>query len=136
MDRVHQARPIARRCSSRLEQHRRIRPTSAVRIPRRTGTASPTDGTRLASQGSMTLPRLLLLQRTVVTAWIGRDESRRALNVMIATLGLVLALPLIIIIAVLIKFTSRGPVLFAQRRIGLDRRGLSNAGGNSRRHSA
>src|SRR2546427_12948709 len=54
---------------------------------------------------------------------------------MIATLGLVLALPLIIIIAVLIKFTSRGPVLFAQRRIGLDRRDLSNAGGNSRRHS-
>jgi hypothetical protein len=57
------------------------------------------------------------------------------LNVVIATLALVLALPLMAAITVLIKLTSPGPVLFAQRRIGLDRRALGNAGGNLRRHS-
>ncbi len=57
------------------------------------------------------------------------------LNVGIATLGLVLALPLMAAIAVLIRLTSRGPVLFTQRRIGLDRRALGNEGGNSRRHT-
>jgi lipopolysaccharide/colanic/teichoic acid biosynthesis glycosyltransferase len=38
-----------------------------------------------------------------------------------------------LVIAVLIKLTSRGPVLFAQTRVGLDRRALSRIGGNSRR---
>jgi len=56
------------------------------------------------------------------------------LNVVIATLGLVLTLPLMAAIAALIKLTSRGPVLFTQPRIGLDRRALSRAGGNTRRH--
>jgi lipopolysaccharide/colanic/teichoic acid biosynthesis glycosyltransferase len=56
------------------------------------------------------------------------------LNVVIATVGLVLTLPLMVAIAVLIKLTSRGPVLFTQPRIGLDRRDLSRAGGNTRRH--
>jgi lipopolysaccharide/colanic/teichoic acid biosynthesis glycosyltransferase len=52
----------------------------------------------------------------------------------IATLGLVLTLPLMVAIAVLIRLTSRGPVLFTQARVGLDRRALSRAGGNTRRH--
>jgi lipopolysaccharide/colanic/teichoic acid biosynthesis glycosyltransferase len=38
-----------------------------------------------------------------------------------------------LIIAALVKLTSRGPVLFTQTRIGLDRRALSRAGGNTRR---
>jgi lipopolysaccharide/colanic/teichoic acid biosynthesis glycosyltransferase len=63
-----------------------------------------------------------------------RDEGRRLLNVVIATLGLVLTLPLMVAIAVFIKLTSRGPVLFTQPRVGLDRRALSRAGGNTRRH--
>jgi len=40
-----------------------------------------------------------------------------------------------LLIAVLIKLTSRGPVLFTQTRVGLDRRSLSGAGGNTRRHT-
>src|SRR5207248_2336523 len=47
----------------------------------------------------------------------------------------VMALPLMLLIAVLIKLTSRGPVLFTQARVGLDRRSLSGAGGNTRRHT-
>jgi lipopolysaccharide/colanic/teichoic acid biosynthesis glycosyltransferase len=63
-----------------------------------------------------------------------REGGRRALNVVIAALGLVLTLPLMSAIAALIKLTSRGPVLFTQTRIGLDRRALTGAGGNTRRH--
>jgi lipopolysaccharide/colanic/teichoic acid biosynthesis glycosyltransferase len=59
---------------------------------------------------------------------------RRLLNIAVATVGLIVALPLILVIAVLIKLSSRGPVFFKQTRIGLDRRALSRAGGNTRRH--
>jgi lipopolysaccharide/colanic/teichoic acid biosynthesis glycosyltransferase len=59
--------------------------------------------------------------------------ARRRLNVAVAAIGLILALPLMLGIAVLVKLTSRGPVLFTHTRIGLDRRSLSRAGGNTRR---
>src|SRR5438128_8512814 len=59
--------------------------------------------------------------------------GRRLLNIAVATVGLVLALPLMLGIALLIKHTSRGPVLFKQTRVGLDRRALSRMGGNTRR---
>ncbi len=50
------------------------------------------------------------------------EGSRRALNVVLAVTGLVLAAPLMLMIAVLVKATSRGPVLYTQPRVGLDRR--------------
>ena len=59
--------------------------------------------------------------------------GRRLLNIAVATVGCVLALPFMLVIALLIKLTSRGPVLFRQTRIGLDRRALSRMGGNTRR---
>ena len=65
---------------------------------------------------------------------MGCDRCRRVLNFMIALVGLVIALPLMLIIAVLVKLTSRGPVLFTQQRVGLDRRELGREDGNSRRH--
>ena len=64
-----------------------------------------------------------------------RDQARRALNLVIAAVALLLAFPLMAIIAVLIKLTSRGPVLFTQQRIGLDRRALGEPAGNFRRHA-
>jgi len=63
-----------------------------------------------------------------------REGARRVLNVAIAALGLLLTLPLMIVIAILIKLTSRGPIFFTQTRVGLDRRALTGAGGNTRRH--
>jgi len=65
---------------------------------------------------------------------LDRERSgRRVVNIVVATAGLVVAAPLMLIIAALVKLTSRGPVLFTQMRIGLDRRSLSRAGGNTRR---
>lgn len=45
---------------------------------------------------------------------------KRAHDVALALLGLVLAAPIIIITALLIKLTSPGPVFFKQKRVGLD----------------
>src|SRR5881296_1889722 len=60
-------------------------------------------------------------------------RNRRCLNIAAAMVGIALTLPVMLVIAALIKLTSRGPVLFTQARVGLDRRGLSRAGGNTRR---
>jgi len=46
----------------------------------------------------------------------------RALNVAIASSALLVLSPLIVLIVVGIKLTSRGPVIYTQDRIGLDRR--------------
>lgn len=44
--------------------------------------------------------------------------TKRALDIFVAGLGLLLALPLMGAIAALIRLTSPGPVLYAQRRVG------------------
>src|SRR3989442_7572038 len=62
--------------------------------------------------------------------------GRRLLNISFAAVGLVLALPLMLLIGLLIKLTSRGPVLFKQTRVGLDRRALSRLGGGTPRRLA
>ncbi|MDQ2683084.1 MAG: sugar transferase, partial [Chloroflexota bacterium] len=48
--------------------------------------------------------------------------AQRAINFLIAAIALFLALPLLLLIAVAIKLTSRGPVLYTQERVGLGRR--------------
>jgi len=94
----------------------------------------------------MTLPSIA---ETLATArrevlWPVRSQSkpkarpategpRRALNVVVALVGLAATSPLMLIIAVLIKVTSRGPVLFTQQRVGLDRRAPLPNAGNGRR---
>jgi lipopolysaccharide/colanic/teichoic acid biosynthesis glycosyltransferase len=73
--------------------------------------------------------------RTVPARTTHREpRARRVLNVVVAAAGIVLALPVMLASAVHTKRTSRGPVLFTQLRVGLDRRALSRAAGNTRRH--
>src|SRR5207247_10170281 len=50
---------------------------------------------------------------------IEREQwGRRLVNIVVAAIGLVLTSPLLLLIAALIKLTSRGPVFFAQAQIG------------------
>jgi lipopolysaccharide/colanic/teichoic acid biosynthesis glycosyltransferase len=49
-------------------------------------------------------------------------SAHRVMNLIIAGVALFVALPLLLLIAVAIKLTSRGPMLYTQERIGLDRR--------------
>ena len=61
------------------------------------------------------------------------ERPRRLLNVVAAAIGLVLAAPVMVVIALLIKLTSPGPALYNQTRVGLDLRQAGNGGGNGRR---
>lgn len=50
------------------------------------------------------------------------EVAKRALNIVVALIGLVLTLPLMLAIAVAVRLTSPGPVLYTQTRVGLNRR--------------
>src|SRR2546427_6565135 len=82
------------------------------------------------------VPRLARRTLTLTHALGPTDRERPGrwlLNISVAAVGLVLALPLMLLIGLLIKLTSRGPVLFKQTRVGLDRRAPSRLGGDTPR---
>jgi exopolysaccharide biosynthesis polyprenyl glycosylphosphotransferase len=49
-----------------------------------------------------------------------KATSKRALDVVVSALGMLIISPLLLVIAILVKTTSSGPVLLHQERIGLD----------------
>ncbi len=57
----------------------------------------------------------------------------RGLNVAVAIVGIVATFPLWVVIAILIKLTSRGPIFYSQTRIGLDSRDTGIRGDDPRR---
>ena len=63
------------------------------------------------------------------------SRAIRVLNVVVASLGMILAAPLFLAIAVLVKLSSPGPVFYVQERVGLNRRnrGLAPASTGERR---
>jgi len=66
-----------------------------------------------------------------------RERSKllnRVVNVLIAGIALLLVAPLCVLVALLVKLTSPGPVFYTQTRIGFDRRwGRASAGDGERR---
>jgi lipopolysaccharide/colanic/teichoic acid biosynthesis glycosyltransferase len=50
------------------------------------------------------------------------ERGRRVLNFGVALIGIVLTAPLMLVIAVVVALESRGPVIYTQSRVGLDRR--------------
>ena len=63
------------------------------------------------------------------------DRVRRRLNVVVALAGLIMAAPAMLLIALLIKLTSKGPIVYRQQRIGLDRRNGTIGQANGRRRA-
>jgi lipopolysaccharide/colanic/teichoic acid biosynthesis glycosyltransferase len=57
----------------------------------------------------------------------------RWVNFLLAVLALIALLPILLLIALAVKLTSRGPVLYTQERVGLDRRIPGAEMGNHRR---
>jgi lipopolysaccharide/colanic/teichoic acid biosynthesis glycosyltransferase len=76
-------------------------------------------------------PRFRVLARHGSVAAGRTDYLRRGLNVAVAGLLLVLLSPVMLLIALVIRLTSPGPVFYTQTRVGLDRR--TAGGGNWRR---
>jgi lipopolysaccharide/colanic/teichoic acid biosynthesis glycosyltransferase len=90
--------------------------------PRRSeGTPTPTRPTPKAVEVQEVIPR----QRN--------ERANRILNFVIALVALIVIAPFLVIVAILVAVTSRGPVLYAQTRVGLDRRWRSTLALHERR---
>jgi exopolysaccharide biosynthesis polyprenyl glycosylphosphotransferase len=64
-------------------------------------------------------------QRRVILKMVHEDyrlRIKRVLDIMGALFGLILCTPLFIVVAILIKATSKGPIIFKQERYGLGKR--------------
>jgi lipopolysaccharide/colanic/teichoic acid biosynthesis glycosyltransferase len=94
------------------------------------------------SDAAMDIPREIPLSREPQgeRQWTAkpprsRSEKRaRILNIAIASIGLCVAIPLMLIVAIFVKIGSPGPVFYAQARVGLNRRrSMRRAGSYDRR---
>ena len=93
----------------------------------------PIEGTR---RGGGTPPRrrhLRLIREGSVALLPTSEGPRRVLNVVVALIGILITLPLWILIAVAIKLTSRGPVIYTQTRVGIDKRTTGDRPNDPRR---
>jgi Undecaprenyl-phosphate glucose phosphotransferase len=61
---------------------------------------------------------IINLSDTPLSGWYG--PVKRAADILFSSLGIVLTSPVLLLIAVIIKLTSRGPVFYKQERMGLD----------------
>ena len=73
-------------------------------------------------------------RRASLRAILESESARRALNVAAASVAIVLTLPIMALVALAVKLSSRGPVLYTQMRVGIDRRQEGMPSGNHRRH--
>jgi lipopolysaccharide/colanic/teichoic acid biosynthesis glycosyltransferase len=65
-----------------------------------------------------------------------RSETlSRAVNVVVSAVALVVLFPLMVLVAIAIRLTSRGPVFYSQTRVGLDRRFEGATNDERRRHN-
>jgi lipopolysaccharide/colanic/teichoic acid biosynthesis glycosyltransferase len=105
---------------ARVQQlHRRSRPSH--RVPTRGSVETP-ELSRAVSiiKDRHAVVAVAPLPEAVVAAY--SERTNRALNFLLAAIALVVLAPLLVLIAVAVKLTSRGPILYAQVRVGLDRR--------------
>ena len=62
---------------------------------------------------------------------ISADETaRRALNILVALVGIVVTAPLMAVVAILVRLDSPGPAIYRQSRVGIDRRGRDRRRGD------
>jgi lipopolysaccharide/colanic/teichoic acid biosynthesis glycosyltransferase len=89
----------------------------AVRpVPGLFGAPAPVD---FAERAGAARPRTV--QRDVIPAERS-ERANRVLNVVIAGLALLILAPVCVLVALVVKLTSPGPVFYTQTRVGLDRR--------------
>jgi lipopolysaccharide/colanic/teichoic acid biosynthesis glycosyltransferase len=102
---------------------------------------SITFGSRTTGSSTANFPRLTLSRQTDRRSSGDRKRSAReirirALNIAVAAVGIVLTAPIMLIIAAIVKLTSRGPVIYKQTRVGVDRRGSRDGdAAASRKHN-
>lgn len=110
---------------------------SECRAPERVDRPVPLPVVSFADRANTeTRAELGLLRLTLETT--GEPQPRheplnRTVNIVIAVLAFVALLPLLLAIAVFVRLTSRGPILYTQVRVGMDRRRRRSAGYAERR---
>jgi lipopolysaccharide/colanic/teichoic acid biosynthesis glycosyltransferase len=65
-------------------------------------------------------PRLVVFEARELSP--PHEAARRMLNIAAALVGLVLAAPIMLIVAIAVRVTSAGPIIYSQVRVGQDRR--------------
>jgi exopolysaccharide biosynthesis polyprenyl glycosylphosphotransferase len=55
----------------------------------------------------------------------GQAAIKRVLDIFLSTVLIVLLLPVFVLVALLVKFTSAGPAIFKQERVGLNKKAIS-----------
>lgn len=90
--------------------------------------------------GTPNLDRMRMFYQYADIAWPCEqrlDLVKRILDISFALIGIVLLSPVMILIAIIIKLDSPGPVIFKQKRVGQDRRRhfINNSRSLNRRHS-
>jgi lipopolysaccharide/colanic/teichoic acid biosynthesis glycosyltransferase len=73
------------------------------------------------------------LSAAAVVPAVGDSPARAWVNLALATIALVVLSPLMLLIAIVVKLTSRGPAFYTQTRVGLDRRQPGIGADNRRR---
>ena len=68
----------------------------------------------------LAVPTLVLKRQRALDMW--RDFTKRSVDILGALVGLLLTSPLWILLPVLVKLDSRGPVFYTQTRVGKNRR--------------
>lgn len=93
------------------------------------GSPGPNPASSLSLQTLVAYPALYRevneCERALTDAPPDTHLSTRVFNVIVAIVGLIIAAPLFLLIAIAIKLTSRGPVFYTQTRIGLDKRWIN-----------
>ena len=97
----------------------------------RTGSAAPSTGRRAWSGEGEDAPDRAADQPSPD----GGPWLSRAVNFVLALLAVIVLLPVFLLIGLVVKLTSRGPIFYTQERVGLDRRALGRADLNHRRRS-
>lgn len=82
----------------------------------------------MGSTASLALPasplslRYQVRKEVVPPRQLLRDAACRILNVIVAIVGLIVFAPVMLVVAIMVKLTSAGPIIYHQQRVGIDHR--------------
>lgn len=72
-------------------------------------------------------------QKRQVFGFLYGTRVRRLMNIVVAALALIIVAPLLVVIALAVRLSSKGPIIYRQTRVGVDRRHPRLPAGNWRR---
>jgi lipopolysaccharide/colanic/teichoic acid biosynthesis glycosyltransferase len=99
----------------------------------RSATPAPRGVRRLDGTATPVRPNPKVVEIPEVIPKERNEKASRVLNFVLAALALLVSTPVLLLVAIVVKVTSRGPILYAQTRVGLDRRWRSTLALHERR---